>query len=303
MKTALVVPTYNPGAYVHPFLSSLQRQTLIPDEMLVIDSESTDGSLPAYTRAGFQLLTIAKEDFNHGGSRHLAVMSLLDADVIIFMTQDAVLANDDALANILDEFSNDAVACAYGRQLPHQDATPFAAHLRFFNYPPTSMLKSCEDIPRLGLKTAFMSNSFAAYRREPFLAVGGFPSSTIVSEDTYVAAKLLLAGYRIAYCADASVYHSHNYSWRNEFRRYFDIGVFHAQESWIRIDFGAAEGEGRRFIASEYALLRRHAPWLLPSSFIRSFLKYIGYRLGLCEYQLPTKIKKKLSMHPDYWDD
>ena len=84
------------------------------------------------------------------------------------------------------------------------------------------------------MKTAFNSNSFAAYRRKALKDVGGFPINTILSEDMYVTAKMLLKNWSVAYCADAKVYHSHNYTIWQEFKRYFDIGVFHAKEAWIR---------------------------------------------------------------------
>ena len=42
------------------------------------------------------------------------------------------------------------------------------------------------------MKTAFNSNSFAAYRRKALKDVGGFPINTILSEDMYVTAKMLL---------------------------------------------------------------------------------------------------------------
>ena len=65
-----------------------------------------------------------------------------------------------------------------------------------------------------------------------------------------VAARRLKAAYKIAYAADACVYHSHDYSLWREMKRYFDMGVFHAHESWIREEFGGAEVEGMKFVVS-----------------------------------------------------
>lgn len=56
--------------------------------------------------------------------------------------------------------------------------------------------------------------------------MGGFPEDVIGSEDAYVAARMLLGGYAVRYATTAEVYHSHDYSVLEEFRRYFDIGVF-----------------------------------------------------------------------------
>ena len=131
--------------------------------------------------------------------------------------------------------------------------------------------------------------------------VGGFPNDTILSEDMYVAAKMLMAGWKISYVSSAKVYHSHDYSVIDEFKRYFDIGVFHERESWIREKFGQAEGEGGRFVLNEVKYLYESSPMLIPSMIVRDGMKYLGYRLGLKERFIPRAIKKRFSMNPRFW--
>lgn len=226
-----------------------------------------------------------------------------EADIVVFLTQDAVLATPHAIERLVDAFSADAkVGAAYGRQLPHVDAGPIGVHARRFNYPAESQTRGFDDRRRFGVKTAFISNSFAAYRRDALLAVGGFPRDTIMNEDTYVAGRMLLAGWKIAYRADAEVRHSHDYGFGAEFRRYFDIGVFHAHNPWLRDSFGQIEGEGRRFVLSEIRYLTRRAPWLLPSALVRTGLKWLGFKLG-CGWHnmLPLSVKKRFSLHAAHW--
>ena len=153
-----------------------------------------------------------------------------------------------------------------------------------------------------GVKAAFNSNSFSAYRVTALNQVGGFPLHTIVSEDMYVAAKMLKAGWSIAYCAESKVYHSHNYTISQEFKRYFDIGVFNSRESWIMAEFGRAESEGVKFIKSEIFYLLKHNPFLVFESVIRSAVKYAGYKFGKNEKILPVSLKKLMSNHPGYWE-
>lgn len=57
-----------------------------------------------------------------------------------------------------------------------------------------------------------------------------FATPSILSKDTNVAAKMILVEYSIAYVAEAMVYHSHDYTILEEFKRYFDIGVFYGRE-------------------------------------------------------------------------
>jgi rhamnosyltransferase len=269
---------------------------------LVIDSSSTDHTPELARQAGFEIVSIPRSQFNHGGTRQFAVELLFDCDVIIFLTQDAYLASTSSLRKLLNAFHDFKVGAAFGRQLPHGDAGVFGAHARLFNYSEQSDVRDISAISSLGIKATFLSNSFAAYRREALMAVGGFPSNVILSEDMVVAARMLLAGWKIAYRADAIVRHSHDYSVLQEFKRYFDIGVFHAREPWILESFGKPEGEGKRFVLSELRYLADKAPWRIPESIMRTALKYMGYRLGKAEGRLPLSVKRRLSMHRYYWD-
>lgn len=302
MKIALCIPTLNAGTLAHLLSSAIRNQTRQPDMLLVIDSGSNDGTAEVLKSIGARLYTIDRTKFNHGGTRQLAVEMVPDEEIIIFLTQDAVPAHPEAFENLLKYFDDEKVGAAYGRQLPRIDARPIEAHARIFNYPRESRVKAMADAPKLGIKTAFISNSFAAYRRIALMEVGGFPSNTILSEDTYVASKMLLSGWKIAYAANAMIYHSHDYGFVEEFKRYFDIGVFHAREAWIRQTFGQAEGEGIRYVRSEVRYLREVAPHLIPSALIRTVLKLAGYKLGAMEHYLPVRLKRLLSMHPQFWD-
>ena len=148
-----------------------------------------------------------------------------------------------------------------------------------------------------------MSNSFAAYRSKIFFELGGFPDNAILSEDMYLTAKMILAGYKVAYCADATVKHSHNFSPLEEFKRYFDIGVFHACEPWIREKFGGAGGEGIRYVRSEVRYLWENNSLWIPRSLIVCACKLLGYKLGLKFRLLPVTLRPFLSMYKSYWRD
>jgi len=301
-KTGIIVPTLNAGERWEDWLKAFERQTFRPDRLLVIDSSSTDETAVLAHAQGFAVRGIPKADFNHGGTRQLGINLMPEAEFIVFMTQDALLASHDAIERLLAAFADDQVGEAYGRQLPHRHAGPIAAHARLFNYPPESQMRSLEDRSRYGIKTAFISNSFAAYRRSALMQAGGFPTNTIMNEDTFIAGKLLFLGWKIAYCADAQVYHSHDYRYLEEFRRYFDIGVFHARSSWMQLIFGEASGEGRRFVLSEWRYLLAHAPWLIPSAVLRTGLKWLGFKMGSSLHgTLPKAVKRHFSLHQAYW--
>lgn len=302
LNFAVCVPTLNAGPQWQRWLEATLEGLAPTMRLVVADSSSDDDTATLARHAGAEVISIDRQTFNHGGTRNTLLHKLDNFDVVIFMTQDAFISDPSALTTLSLSFKNPDVGAAFGRQLPHQDATPVAAHARLFNYPAESRVVSQADIPTLGIKTAFLSNSFAAYRRQALIDAGGFPPHVILSEDMMAGARLLKQGWKLAYNAEACVYHSHNYSIREEFKRYFDIGAFHSQEAWLIDWLGSAEGEGLRFIRSEVRYLLKHAPHTLPSALLRTFAKYLGYRLGRHEKKLPTQIKKKLSMHTQFWN-
>jgi rhamnosyltransferase len=300
-KVGLIVPTLNAGSLWDSWLKAFAQQTRKPDYLLVIDSSSSDGTAALARAQGFEVQVISRSEFNHGGTRQFGVNMLAEMDIIVFLTQDALLAKPDAIERLLEAFVDQQVGAAYGRQLPHRNAGPIASHARLFNYPAKSQLRCLRDRARLGIKTAFISNSFAAYRRNALIQVSGFPVDTIMNEDTYVAGKMLVSGWKIAYCADAQVFHSHDYGFLDEFKRYFDIGVFHTHSAWLQQTFGGASGEGLRFVISEMRYLMKHAPLLIPSAVLRTGLKWLGFKLGAVHRGLPLVILKCFSLHKAYW--
>jgi rhamnosyltransferase len=297
----LVIPTLNAGERWITCLEKIQDQSLKPSRLLNIDSASTDQTTSLAQSAGFEVVRIQRSQFNHGGTRQWAADYLSECSIIIFLTQDAIPATRDTLAEIVRCFDDPAVAVAYGRQLPHKGATPIESHARLFNYGPVTLKKNAAAAKQLGTKVFFCSNSFAAYRRSILQHLGGFRRDLILGEDMEFAARAIKAGYSNVYCATAPVYHSHDYTIAQIVERYFDIGVFDARNLWMREQFGSHSGEGLRFIASELRYLAMHAPLGIPRALVQTAGKLAGYRLGRLERLLSTGIKRKLSMLPSYW--
>ena len=301
-RTVVLVPTCNAGRGWPEFLQALQKQSVRPRKVVILDSESSDGSAQYAQAIGHTVQTVQRSRFNHGGTRQEGIdQHTQGAEFVIFLTQDAILADPDALHNLLSAFDDPQVAAAYGRQLPHACATPIAAHARLFNYPPESHTVTLKDKAQKGIKTCFLSNSFAAYRLSAHRQVGGFAKDIILGEDMHLAARLLLAGYAIRYQANASVYHSHSYSLREELGRYFDTGVFHAQQRWLLQTFGSAANEGLKFMNSEIRYLRQRSALLVPEALLRTLMKYAGFKSGQLHRHLPLWLTKGLSMHKGYW--
>ena len=300
---SIIIPTYNAQKYLPTLLTSLYAQTLKDFELIIIDSTSEDDTCKIAKQYTDNVIIIPQNEFDHGGTRAKAAQ-MAQGDILVYLTQDVLLFDEFTLENIVKVFKDEKVGAAYGRQLSYEDTNLFGKHLREFNYKDTSYVRDKSEIRQFGLKTAFLSDSFAAYRKSALESIGLFKNGLILGEDTYAGAKMILAGYKLVYTADAKVYHSHSYTVLEEFKRYFDIGVFHKCENWILKDFGKAEGEGLKYIKSEVNYLLRNGAWyLLPEFFVRNGMKYLGYKLGQKYEKLPMWMIQKMSMHHRWWDE
>jgi rhamnosyltransferase len=300
-RVALIIPTFNAARHWPAFMEGFRAQSLLPDQVIVIDSSSSDGTPQLARSEGFSVFEIPSRDFSHGGTRQMGAELAADAEILIYLTQDAVPLGDHAFRNLVRVFDDTEIGAAYGRQIAREAAGPIEAHARQFNYPAVSSVRSWESRQTLGFKSIFFSNSFGAYRRKALMSVGGFSSSVIFGEDTQIVARLHRAGWKTAYVADATARHSHAYTIVEEFRRYFDIGVLHAREEWLIEHFGGASSEGRRFVVSELKHLLKHGPHHVPSAILRTFAKYSGYKIGRRERGIASRLKYHLGLNRQFW--
>jgi rhamnosyltransferase len=302
-ETRVIVPVRNGGDRWREAARALLASVPQPSMVVVVDSSSIDGSDLVAAELGFEVERIDPRSFNHGATRQSAVNRFcVNHAFVVFLTHDAVIEGPESLVELLSAFDDPRTGAAYGRQLPHYNARPFARHSSNYLYPRDGSTRTLADAARYGVRTTHLSNSYAAYRLSALEACGGFPSGLILGEDAYVALQMLKLGWAISYRAAAMVRHSHDYSMFQEMRRYFDYGVFHAQLPELLAELGTAEGEGARFIASEIRFMAACAPWLVPLVPIRNAAKYLGYRLGRHFQQLPLPVRRRLSMTRGFWD-
>jgi rhamnosyltransferase len=131
--------------------------------------------------------------------------------------------------------------------------------------------------------------------------IGGFPSNLIMGEDMYAAAKMLLAGWKLAYAPNAAAYHSHPYTMLEEARRYFDIGVLMAQEPWLPQRFGKTKGQGLKYVREEARYFGWRRAYLIFPAIARNFLKLLAFQCGTRHQLVPRIWARKLSMHRNFW--
>lgn len=283
-------------------MAMLSVQSVPISEIIVVDSSSNDKTVEIALKNKVKLLTVERNEFDHGSTRTLAAQQTV-GEIIVFFTQDAIPASREAVRSLVQPFVDDnEIAATYGRQLPSFKANPFAVHLRNFNYPGKSEVRRYRNRETLGLKSVFLSNSFSAYRRTILDKINFFQDNLILGEDTCAAGLILLEKKKIAYVAEASVYHSHNYTIEQEFKRYFDTGVLHQREKWLLETFGGAEGRGIAFVRSEITYLLDEKKWMLIlPAILRNVLKFIAYKAGRSYSRLPKQLIPHLSMNRKWW--
>ncbi|BCN32044.1 glycosyltransferase [Anaeromicropila herbilytica] len=299
----VIIPTYKPSNKFDRLLQMLEKQSVKPGHIFVINTEEQYLASSRYEgMENVHVTHIKKEEFDHGGTRNYGA-SLSSADIIMFMTDDAVPKDEYLIENMLKAFDKEEVAACYGRQLANKGAGIIEKYTRIFNYPDTDLLKSKNDIKRLGIKTYFCSNVCAAYRNDIYKNLGGFVTKTIFNEDMIMASKIIQDGYSIQYASQARVIHSHKYTYREQFTRNFDLAV--SQRQYREIFEGIkSETEGMKLVKKTIKyLFHIKKPYLIPSFIMETGFKYLGYKFGYHYEQLPKKLVVKFSMNKTYWKE
>ena len=298
----IIIPTYKPGKVFEELLNRLERQTYPISGILVMNTQEEFWNKDWEKRyPKLRVHHIEKKEFDHGGTRARAAEDC-KSDYMIYMTQDAMPADSKLVEEILRPLIEEKAQVSYARQLPAKNCHLIERFTRQFNYPEQPLTKGIEDLPRLGIKTYFCSNVCAAYDRRIYEKMGGFEKSAIFNEDMICAGTMIQKGYSVVYAADARVYHSHNYSGKQQFHRNFDLGVSQAEHPEI-FEGVPSEGEGIRLVKRSLGyLIRTGHFWLIPQLIWQSGMKYAGYFLGKRYRKLPRKVVLACTMSPYYWN-
>ena len=298
----VIIPAYHPGKEFATLIKRLEKQSVSIHRIIVMNTEESMWNKEWEKLSdAMEVHHLTKEEFDHGGTRARAA-ELSDADVMVFMTQDAMPADRELLAELLKALDQEEnIAAAYARQLPNAECSFVERYTRAFNYPDTSLVKTKADLDKYGIKTFFCSNVCAAYKKDIYEKQGGFVRRTIFNEDMIYAGGLIQAGYGIVYAAEARVIHSHNYSCMQQFHRNFDLGVSQAEHPEI-FEGVPSEGEGMRLVKKTLAyLIHSGRIWLIPGFVLQCAGKYAGYLAGKKFRKLPKKFILWCTMSPNYW--
>lgn len=297
-RISIVIPTKNAGSDFQDTLQAIYAQKYPGEfEVIIVDSGSMDGTLEIARNHPTKVYHIKPEDFGHGKTRNLAA-SLANGNYLVFLTQDAVPATDRWLSNLIRNFDDSKVTGVYGKQIPKKGTNPMECFFLSSRYSSDKVVKSSVQ-GKVDMDAIFFSNANSAIRKEIWEKYP-FDDSLIMGEDQEWAKKVLLAGHEIVYDPEAAVYHSHNYSLKTVFQRYFDSGA--SLNQFASKEYSRFTSEGLAYTRSEmrFLITDGYIRWL-PYAVFYDLAKFLGVSLGKKEKHLPLGLKRRLSMHSYYW--
>ena len=306
MVVDVIIPTYKPDERLFELVDKLRNQTKKPARIILMNTEQkyienlTRGRRYESFMKEVEIRNVSAWEFDHGKTRNEGAKDS-NADVLIFMTQDAVPEDETLFEKLLLPLRNGEAEVSYARQIPREDASLAERFSREFNYPDKSVVKSAADLETMGIKAFFCSNACAAYRRDVFEMLGKFPVNMIFNEDMVFAHKVITNGFRIAYVADAHVIHSHNYTNMQQFHRNFDLAVSQKMhpEAFEGI---SSESEGIAYAKKAFKYFREkgHPLKFFPFAITCAY-RLRGYKLGKKYESLSHKKILSYTMSPRFF--
>jgi rhamnosyltransferase len=232
MKLDIICPLYNAEKYIIELNKNILKQKKV--DILNIKyllTESSDGTekLLKDNKIGYEL--IKKQDFSHSLTREKYALKS-EADILVFITQDIKIEKDNWLYELVIPIITGESEAAFSRQLCKDNS--IEKYTREKNYPSESRIVSKKDIKDLGLNAFFFSDASSAIKKDVFVELNGYDNKNLtISEDMYIAYKIINAGYKIKYCAKSEVVHSHNFTLKEQYDRYKLTGKFFKDNSYL----------------------------------------------------------------------
>ena len=231
-KIDIVVPLYNAEKYIDALHKSFLMQDKVKiNKIRYVLTESTDNTEKYLLQNKIEYKKIKRNEFSHSLTREKEAMDS-NSDIVVFVTQDVIIKDKLWLYNLIKDIGKNNIVATYSRQITKYNN--IEKYTREANYPSESKIVSKEDIPKLGLKTFFFSDASSAIDTNIFKKLNGYDGKKLpISEDMYIAYKIINNDYKIKYCADSVVYHSHNFTLKEVYDRYKLTGKFFKENSYL----------------------------------------------------------------------
>lgn len=296
-KATVIIPTRNAGPLFEGVMQAVASQDYHDYEILVVDTSSTDRTRDIARKHGARIYTVTQDEFSHGGTRNLAAR-LARGEVIAFLSQDATPAKKSWLRELASPLKDRNIAGVFGGQIPREEASPMERFFYSVRFPDKPKKRSLARGSPISLDHIFFSNVNSAMRRDMLLS-HPFDNGIIMSEDQEWAKRVLLDGFKTLYEPSAAVIHSHNYTLKTAFQRYFDsaYSLMEVTDDTFR-NFTKA---GFSYTLDEFRYVMGSSPTTVPYLFLYDFSKVAGTFLGRQAKKLPRRLCEMMSLHKYHW--
>ncbi len=208
---SVIIRAFNEADHIGRLLAGLSQQTRQPDEVIVVDSGSTDATVEIARLFGARIETIAPQDFTFGRSLNVGCAAAT-GDVLLIASAHVYPLYDTWVEAMVEPFKDPSVALTYGRQVGDH-RTRFSEQQLLAKWFPA---RSDPDQAH-----PFCNNANAAIRRGVWLEQP-YDEELTGLKDMHWAKRAMDAGHRIAYVAGAPVAHVHREGFsqlKNRYRR------------------------------------------------------------------------------------
>ena len=232
MTIDIICPLYNAEKYINKLHESIKKQKDVEiNSINYILTKGNDNTEKVLKELDCNYEVIEKSEFSHSTVRENMARKC-NGDILVFITQDIIIEREDWLFNLTKCIENEECEASYSRQLCSNNT--IEKYTRERNYPEESFIVSKDDIEKKGLKTFFFSDASSAVKRNVFIELNCYDGKKFpTNEDMYIAYKLITNGYKIKYCADSVVEHSHKFTFKQLYKRYYDTGIFFKENSYL----------------------------------------------------------------------
>ncbi len=279
MNVEIICPLYNAEKYIRELNKSFNHQKNVDIKKIsYILTKSNDNTEQILKELGAQYSVVEPKDFSHSLSREKIAMKSL-ADIIVFVTQDVEIKNDNWLEELINPIINNEAEATFSRQLTKYNN--IEKYTREMNYPEKSYIVEKKDLKTMGMRAFFFSDASSAINANVFKKLNGYDGKKLpTNEDMYIAYKIIINGYRIKYCAESVVYHSHNFSLKQLYRRYYDVGKFFKENKYLNMYGTNRTGGGlakyilkRSVCEKNWKVIFRYLPDMV--------VRFLGMKIGM----------------------
>ncbi len=290
-KVSIVIRALNEAEHLPALFEGIQSQSRQPDEVILVDSGSTDNTKSLSASYGASIVEISPAEFTFGRSLNIGCQAAT-GDLLVFASAHVYPLDPYWLENLTSPFEQDSsLGLVYGRQMGDERSSFSEAEIMRRWFP--LQRNTNQDHP-------FCNNANCAVRKSIWKE-NPYDESITGLEDMAWAKQVLNLGYRVWYEPDAAIVHIHEESISQVTHRYRREAIAHKM-IFGHQKLGMFEAIGL-FVAN---VIRDYLAAIPRKKLLRNiftipkfrFAQFRGAWLGFRQHQDPTAELKRRFYYP-----